>query len=210
MNPSGRIVAAILALLLCSGSDEGPSAGKPQAGPKRESPKLDMTPAVACTRVNGFEDYVPLPEVRLTSEDKLKVYFRPLNYRVEPFKSRYRAKFVEDGRVRRKGEKVPLSQEDKLLEYETTFDSPTYQVYLTNTIGLKNLKPGEYEFDIILHDGLVEGTTATQTLTFTIIPTPQPEPAREVEKPGEPESSTGPEVPKAPKKGKAPRPSKRG
>ena len=47
---------------------------------------------------------------------------------------------------------------------------PNYQLYLVNTVGMKNLPPGDYEFDIILHDTLDPGSSATQTLPFTIIP----------------------------------------
>jgi hypothetical protein len=173
MNLIGRIVIAILSALV--GPAQGPVPAVASRSP--DAPRLEMSKAVACSRVNGFEDYVPLPEPKLTSEDKLKVYFRPINFKVEPFKTRYRARFTEDGRVRRKGEKTPLSKEDKLLDYEDTFDSPTYQIYLVNNIGLKNLPPGDYEFEIILHDGLVEGSSATQTIPFTIIPTPKVVPA---------------------------------
>ena len=215
MKPIGGIVAATLAALIGPGAGQGrppvgPAQGREATNPSRpaDAPRLDMSKAVACTRVNGFEDYVPLPEAKLTSEDKLKVYFRPLNYKVEPIKARYRAKFTEDGRVRRKGEKTPLSKEDKLLDYEDTFDSPGYQIYLVNTIGLKNLPPGEYEFDIILHDGLVEGSSARQTIPFTIIPAPGAVPAPNAKGPGESGDSPDPAEKKTSKKGKPTRPTR--
>ena len=215
MRPPGRIAVPILAALLCSGAAEDHApANRPgrteDAKPRPGVRRFEMTPAVACSRVDGFENYVPLPQARLTSEDKLKVYFRPLNYRVEPVQMRYRAKFIEDGQIRRKGEKNPLSKEEKLLEYKTTFDSPTYQIFLTNNIGLKNLPPGDYEFEIILHDALAAGATATQSIPFTIIPTPKGEPTPDVEGPVGSEDPAGPAAKDSsktatPKKRKPPR-----
>lgn len=171
-----------------------------------------MSEAVACTRVDGLDQFVPLPNASLTSEDKLKVYFKPLRYKVEPAKKGYKARFTEDGQIRRKGEKTPLSKEDKLLEYEAVFDSPGYQIYLVNTIGLKNLTPGEYELDIVLHDALEEGSSARQTLSFTIIPLPEVDPsASKANEPAGPEGPAGSKVADPPKsrakaKGKAGRP----
>ena len=135
-----------------------------------------MTPAIVCSRVEGLEQYTPLPEATLTSADKLKVYFRPLRYKVETDptnRNPYRAKFIEDGRIRRKGEKKPLAKEDKLLEYETRYDQADRQIYLVNTIGLEKLTPGEYELDITLHDAIDGEATARQTLAFRIVPIPE-------------------------------------
>ncbi len=182
MGPRVRIAVILLTACVTSGLT---SADEPK--PAKASSTLSMSKAIACTRIAGLDEVTPLPDASLTSEDKLRVYFKPLGYKVEPFKKGFRARFTEDGRVRRKGEKTPLSKEDKLLDHEAVFDEPYYQVYLVNTIGLKNLPPGEYEFDIILHDGLDEGATATQTLSFTIIPTPKVDPS----KAGEPAEAEG-------------------
>lgn len=205
MRASGRFTASILVALTGIGSGLAPAGTEqPKSGRAGDATGFGMSPAVACTRVDGLEKYTPLPGASLTAEDKLKVYFRPLHFKVEPVKGQYRARFTEDGRVRRKGEKAVLSREDKLLEYETRFDSPDYQIYLVNNIGLKNLPPGDYEFDIILHDALDEGSTATQTLPFTVIPTPKVAPDSKIDGPDNPEGPPGSaEESKAKKSGKA-------
>lgn len=168
---------------------------------------LAMSRAVACLRVDGLERYTPLPDATLTNADKLKVYFRPIRYKVETDpkqKSPYRAKFVEDGRIRRKGEKAVLAKEDKLLEYETRFDAAEYQIYLVNTIGLDKLPPGDYEFDITLHD-MIDGTaTARQSLPFTIVAGPANPIAT-----GKPAAPPTPPAGKARKSSGATRPPKR-
>ncbi len=194
MNPFGRLAPWLLAAMIAGGQASGQEAiPKPEPAPATpRASKLSMSPAVACRRVDGLERYEPLPGASLTSEDKLKVYFRPIGYKVESTKTGYRASFTEDGRIRRKGEKAALSKEDKLMSHEARFESREYQIYLVNNIGLKTLPPGAYEFDIILHDALDAGSTATQTIPFTIVPLPKGDPAVKEEGPGEPESSTGP------------------
>jgi len=164
---------------------------KPQANPAKVNAEaktpLSMTPAVAVSRVDGLDQFTPLPDSILTKADKLKVYFEPLHYKVEndsKLKQPFRAKFTEDARIRRKGEKTALVKEDKLLEYEARFDAMNYRIYLVNTIGLESLTPGEYEIDIVLHDILDGQATATQTMPFRVVPSlaesvanPKPEPA---------------------------------
>ncbi len=151
-----------------------PTKTSPQTMDVVSETAFGMSPPVACLRVDGLEQFSLLPDATLTNADKLKVYFRPLRYKVETDlknKSPYRAKFVEDGRIRRKGEKSVLAKEDKLLEYETRYVQADMQIYLVNTIGLESLAPGEYELDIILHDAIDGQATARQTLTFKVIPT---------------------------------------
>jgi hypothetical protein len=165
--------------------------------PKAEQPSLDMSKAVVCKKVEGFEKYVELPDASLTSEDKLNVYFRPLNYRVDPVDNprpgrRFQARFVEDCRIRRKGEKVVLQKKDKLLEHDATFESPDYQIYLLNNISLKGLTPGDYELDVILHDVLESGATSTQSVAFTVVSTPKVDPAPKAEGTAEPEGKAVP------------------
>ncbi len=191
MTPCGWVAACLLAAW--------PSGDEPKPAPSAGA--LGMSKAVAVLRVDGLEDYKELPSARLTSEDKLKVYFRPLRFKVEPAKDQFRARFTEDGRIRRKGEKAPIAREDKLLEHEAVFKSADYQIYLVNNIGLKDFPPGDYEFDIVLHDMVDGEATATQTLAFTIIPIPEapPEASKAAEPAQPPAGSTGSKAEAAPR-----------
>lgn len=166
-------------------------------GPKPSRPALEMSKAVVCKKVVGYEDFVELPDASLTSEDKLNVYFRPLNFRVDPVEkpkagSRFRARFSEDAKIRRKGEKTPVQKKEKLVEYEPVFDQREQLLYIVNNISLKGLPPGEYELDVVLHDMLEKDSSATQTVSFTIVPTPKVDPAPPEKKEGEPESPPAP------------------
>ncbi len=164
---------------------------------KPDRPALEMSKAVVCKKVVGYEDYVELPDASLTSEDKLNVYFRPLNYQVDPVEkprpgNRFKARFSEDCRIRRKGEKTVLMKKDKLLEYDATFETRDERPYLLNNISLKGLAPGDYELDIVLHDVLVKDSSTTQTVAFTVVPTPK------VDTPPKQEGAEGPASPPAP------------
>ncbi len=133
-----------------------------------------MTPAVVCETIEGYEDYRPLPGASLTSDEKLLVYYRPLGYRVEQEGPSYRLRLTQDGQIRRRGEKAVLQKKAKLLDYEVKAKAPPGPIYLRNMISLKGLKPGEYDFDIILHDEVGAGPPAVQTVPFRVVPAASP------------------------------------
>jgi hypothetical protein len=133
--------------------------------------RLTMTKAVACESVEGYGQFVKMAEPARTKDEKLLIYYEPRNYKYERYKKGYRAHLTQDARVRRKGEKTVLLKKDEMVKYEATSPQPPLLIYLTNTVSLKSLPPGEYELDIILHDKLGK-TDATQSLTFRVKPTP--------------------------------------
>ena len=136
-----------------------------------------MSPAIACKSIEGYEDFEPLPDAALTSDEKLLVYYRPTGFRTEPVGDKFRAHLVQDAQIRRRGQKVVLKRRMKLLEYEVKSDIPPDLIYLRNTISLKGLKPGHYELDIILHDKIGGGSPATQVLAFQVVAAPQAPPS---------------------------------
>lgn len=148
-------------------SDPAPSSSKQ---PATADDALGMSKGVVCRTIDGYEDYTPLPGAAQTSEEKLLVYYRPLRFRVEKNGKLYRAHLTQDGRLRRKGQKAVIYSRTKMLEYEPKSEWPFDHCYLRSLVSLKGLKPGEYEFDIILHDELAKGATATQTVAFRVVP----------------------------------------
>ena len=175
----------------------------PQDGAKSSRPALDMSKAVICKKVVGYEDFVEQPDATLTSDDKLNIYYRPLNFHVDGVDkprpgSRFKAQFSQDCRIRRKGEKTILQKKDKIVEYSPTFETPLERLYILTNISLKGLPPGEYELDVILHDELAMDATAKQTVGFAIVPIETtPAPTKDA-KAAEPASPPAPE--KTPKK----------
>lgn len=132
--------------------------------------RLVMSRAIACESVAGFADYVGRPTSGLTTDEKLLVYYEPRNFVTERIGKRRQARLVQDVRLRRRDQKAALWSKDKLVDYTAKNDGPISEIYLTNTISLKGLRPGEYDLDIILHDEIGGGRPATQTLRFSIKP----------------------------------------
>ncbi|MDR3639602.1 MAG: hypothetical protein P4L84_37725 [Isosphaeraceae bacterium] len=158
--------AALLTLLL----GLSPGAAPPDDEPTPERPTLEMSPAVACRSVAGFEDYEPLPDAALTSEDKLIIYYRPSGFQSAREGRTYRAHLTQDGQIRRRDSKLVLYHKEKLLEFEPKGDRPIENIYIKCIVSLKTLKPGDYSFDIILHDEIGKGPPAKQVLKFKVIP----------------------------------------
>jgi hypothetical protein len=176
----------LLAATLARGDDK-PSGARPgtpaSQGEDDSADRLSMTKAIACRSIDGYEDYEPLPKAELTADEKLLVYYHPRNYRVDKAGGQYHVHLTQDGQVRRRGEKPVLLRKLKLLDYEFKMKEPPNPVFLRNTIALKGLKPGEYDFDIILHDELAAGApVAIQTLPFRVIPAVLPNPEDQAER----------------------------
>ena len=146
-----------------------------------------MTKAVACKSIEGYEDYELLPRGELTAEEKLLVYYRPLNYKIVRQGKDYMAHLTQDGQVRRKGEKTVLLRKKNLLDYEAKKAEPLGEIYLRNSFALKGLAPGDYEYDIILRDENNPGPPVTQSVKFRVIPPILPK--------EEKESKFGPQAP---------------
>jgi hypothetical protein len=124
---------------------------------------------VACKEIRGYSDYVPLPDAALTSDDKLLVYFEPRHYKSARAGNKFEAHFTQDGAIRRRGEKPVLWSKKNLLDYRATDDRPPRLIYLRNTIALKGLKPGEYDFEIVLRDEVGRSAAAVRTLPFRVV-----------------------------------------
>jgi hypothetical protein len=172
-------------------------AAEPRAcGDDRDDGSFSLTEPIACKEIKGYEDYVVLPGAALTADEKLLVYFRPRHYKSSRVGGKCEAHLTQEGRIRRRGEKAVLWSKQKLVDYQVKTDDPPQFIYIRDTISLKGLKPGEYDFDIVLHDEVGRSAPAVRTLPFRVIPSPRPPdgdarsenggPGRSSEKPGPP------------------------
>ena len=137
---------------------------------------LRMSTAVVCDSIDGYENYVPLKGAAMTSDEKLLVYFRPINYKITSKDAIYLASFNEDAIIRKRGDKQIIKRKEKLLEYTARSTTPPVQVYLKNQISLKGLEPGDYDLTIILGDKLDGGSTS-QVVKFKIVAAKEPTPS---------------------------------
>ena len=187
MRRSSWLLAAALLAVVTFLADSSHAQRKPRPGPAHPGPiqvpesadatepTLTMTLPVACSEIRGYEDFQILPDAALTSDEKLLVYYRPLNYHTEHTGATYHIHLVQDGQVRRRGQKAVLLFKTKMVDYDWKSQQPDNPVYIRNTFSLKGLKPGEYDFDIILRDMLAPGEPVTkQTLEFQVIPAALP------------------------------------
>ncbi len=173
-------------LAFCLPSVDGQARGQGKAADLDDG-SFAVTKPIACKEIHGYEDYVVLPRAALTSDEKLMVYFMPRHYKSDRVGDKFSVHFTQDGRIRRRGEKAVLWSKNKLLEYEATTDRPPSQIFFRNTLGIKSLKPGEYDFDIILRDEVGKSEPAIRTLPFTVIAAPPPAKEKAEEKDDEPE-----------------------
>ncbi len=130
---------------------------------------LAMSKGVVCRTIDGFERYEPLPRASLTQDEKLQIYYRPLNYRVAREGEKFRIRLSQDGQIRRQGQKTVLRRKLKILEYEPESTEPPGPIFLRNSVPLKGLPPGEYEYDVILRDENGTGPPVQQSLKFRIV-----------------------------------------
>jgi hypothetical protein len=173
LAPWAIIVAALLYPSRTPGDE--PERAPSRAG-QEAADTLSMSPAVACRSIDGYDDYEVLPGAALTSDEKLLVYYRPLHYTVKRKSGSYQIHLTQDGVIRRRGQKPVLRRKDKVLDAEYKSQEPPGPRYLRNSVSVKGLEPGEYELEIILHDQLAEGSSATQTLRFRVVPAALPKP----------------------------------
>jgi hypothetical protein len=135
-----------------------------------------LTAPIACKDVRGYEDYETLPDAALTRDDKLIVYFLPRHFKAARKGKKYEVHFTQEGRIRRRGQKAVIWALPKSLEFRTDSDTPPRLIFLTNRLALKDLKPGDYDYEIVLHDAVSGATAAPRILPFTILPSPDAKP----------------------------------
>jgi hypothetical protein len=149
------------------------------SGPAAKPFQLRMTKAVVCRSIDGYEQYEALPGAAQTADEKLLVYYRPLDYKTLQKDGLFTAHLTQDGQVRRQGEKTVLLRKKLLLDYGPKSPDPLGPIYLRNSFSLKGLRPGDYEYDIILRDENQPGPATIQSLKFRIVAPVLPEPSKD-------------------------------
>jgi hypothetical protein len=131
---------------------------------------LKVTRGIVCKSIDGYEDYEPLPDAAQTSDEKLLVYVRVNNFKVEHKGGYYRGHLTASFEIRKRGAKAVLLQKQKMLDYEPKSRQPIGDIYLKNAISLKGLKTGDYDLSLIVEDELAKEPPATQVIKFKVIP----------------------------------------
>jgi hypothetical protein len=143
----------------------GPPAGRAAPGERG----LSISPVVVCRSIEGYERYERLRDATMTSDEKLLVYYKPAGYQVQLVNGVNQAHFTVNGQIRRREDKAIIWQKVKLPEFKLKDVDPSKVLYLTNSISVKGLMPGEYEFVLNLHDEVGKGPPAKQIVRFRIV-----------------------------------------
>jgi hypothetical protein len=149
--------------------------------PSTDDPEntLRMSRGVICRSIDGYEAYERLPGAELTADEKLLVYYRPEGYKTALVNGQYQAHFTQDAQIKKRGEKAVLRQKKNVLDYKPRNPIPPQNVYLRNTISLKGLPAGDYDFVIILRDEVAKSPAVTQVVKFRVVPAQDPRKAAE-------------------------------
>ncbi len=177
-------IVLVAVVLLTSGA--APPGSNEASLDDQDDGSFNFSPPIACNEIRGYENYVPLPDASLTADEKLLIYFRPRHFKSVRKGNKYEVHFTQDGQVRRRGEKAVVLK-IKPMEFKSTYPTPPEHIYLTNTIALKGVKPGDYDFEITLRDAIGKSAPATRNLQFTVVAPVIPEqPAEKTDKPDAP------------------------
>jgi hypothetical protein len=156
------------------------SFAQSSADDSAKTTKLHLTKPILCKEIRGYQDYDERPDDAFTKDEKLLVYYRPLDYEEKRLGNRHQVHFTQEIKLRKRGQKNAAWAKKDQLEYKKTFQPPA-SVYLENTVSLKDLKPGEYEYEIVLTDK-IGGESATRTFPFKVVeskPKDEVEPKKE-------------------------------
>ncbi|MDX2037474.1 MAG: hypothetical protein SFX72_12550 [Isosphaeraceae bacterium] len=133
--------------------------------------EFSISEPVFCKEVRGYRDFDRLEPARYTRDDKITIYCEPRGHEIRPVKDGkgYRAHVVTSGKVRKKGRKEVIFEKKELLDYDVTADFPPRAIYLQTILAIKNLRPGDYEFDLTVEDLLDDRRAAKRTVGFTVV-----------------------------------------
>lgn len=134
------------------------------------APRLEVAEPIACSKIDGFENYEALEEAATKRSQKLLVYLRPTGVTYEPDDDRYKVHLVVDVNVRRKGKEKILLGRKKVVDYQAVCDHTDTNFYLGVSLGVRDFPPGEYEADLIVHDRLGQSKPVMRTLAFRVDP----------------------------------------
>ncbi len=173
---SVRILMALSLCLLVSTSSRADDP-EPKDVDTPEEPGLKLSEPIACRLIKGYEDYEPLDEPALTKDEKLFIYLRPSDHTIESVDDgKFRVHLVEDVNIHRKGSKRVIWGKEKIIDYDVSVEFLPRNLYLGSIVGLKELPPGDYTAEILVHDRLKKNETVTTTLDFKVVKAKAPKP----------------------------------
>ena len=156
INPEVLCLAAALVLSTCDDP----------------APTLEMSKPVACRIISGHNDYQALEDPSVSLDEKLLIYTNVTGYTVRQEKAKFQVHLVQDVNLRKQGEKRVIWGRKKIIDFLGEDDVRPDHIYLGTTIGVKHLKPGSYQAELILTDQFNPEQTHRQTIDFKVTARP--------------------------------------
>lgn len=150
------------------------SAAMPGRVAARDEPELsrpDLTDPVLCESVRGFREYDERDKPTYREDEKIQVYLEPFNYLIarDGPDGGFRAHLSLDATIRKAGSDRVFRRSKGLVDYEPKTVHPPMPLYLTASIALENVPPGDYELLLTLSDLITtEETPAERTIAFKV------------------------------------------
>lgn len=140
-------------------------ADEPGANP------LKVPDPVVCSTIEGFRNFEKRDPPELTKDEKLLVYYEPRGYAVVRDGDVSKIHLTQDAKVYRRGEPKPLWGKTDMVVYKVETRERPGQVFMRNTIEVKQLKPGDYELEILLRDRLADASAprVAQRVGFRVV-----------------------------------------
>ena len=145
--------------------------GRAATRDESEPSRPDLTDPVLCESVRGFREYDERDEPTYREDEKIQVYFEPFNYLIarDGPDGGYRAHLAVDATIRKAGDDRVFRRTKGVVDYEPKTVHPPMPLYLTASIALEHVPPGDYELLLTLSDLIAtEETPAERTIAFKV------------------------------------------
>jgi len=165
------LAAALVVALFAAGSVQAQAADeimdlKLQIVELQNAGTLAVSGFSFCQKIMNYASYVPLRDKTVEQGGTLYVYYEPAYWFTNTAQGRYEMWLTQDIRLTT-SDGQELFFREKLLNLQYNTAKPVLDVYLTNEFSLGKLPPGEYVYEVTLHDEL-SGQEARHQEAFSI------------------------------------------
>ncbi len=129
--------------------------------------KLGFRNFVLCSNIVSFGQYVPVESNKVIAGSKLLFYYEPCNLFTNRKDGNYQIWYTQD-MILFNNAGGEIYRQDNALNFNYQTFSPVLDVYATNSLELRDLAPGEYTFNAVMHDKL-KNVSAKYKYDFEVI-----------------------------------------
>ncbi|MBN2143936.1 MAG: hypothetical protein JW774_04855 [Candidatus Aureabacteria bacterium] len=121
-----------------------------------------------CTNIIGYGQYVAAPDNKVKAGSEIYFYYEPVNLFTNRLNQSYQIWYTQDMIILSQDGKELYRASDALnFNYQSL--APVMDIYASNTLNLKEVPPGIYQFQAVIHDKLKK-RDATYSFVFEVVP----------------------------------------